>query len=395
MKRHIAFLNIPAGGHVTPTLGVAEELVKRGHRVSYLTTDEYAARIGSTGAEIIPYTTVIDPRTIAPTGADDWLARVLLGAVREAAATAPSLEARFRDDKPDCLVYDISMQFLGRVMSRKLGIPGIQLYPVLVNHSYFSDAQAAAEGMFGELTRELRAFADEHGLQDVPLDQLMADAPCNISFMPREFAAPGQAGAESFPDGQYTFVGIPLLDSDLQGTWRPSNTNPVVLISLGTTFNTQPEFFAMCAKAFEGLPWHVVIAAGPGVDLEAVGELPPNAEIHAWLTLQAVLEHAGAFVCHGGAGSTMNALYAGVPLVSVPHNGDEESIAKRTGELGLGRVMTIEEVTAETLRQAVLWVAADETVQANVRDMREYMQKAGGAPRAADTILGHIDAVSK
>jgi len=30
-----------------------------------------------------------------------------------------------------------------------------------------------------------------------------------------------------------------------------------------------------------------------------------------------------------------------------------------------------------------------------VRDMREYMQKAGGAPRAADTILGHIDAVSK
>jgi len=280
-------------------------------------------------------------------------------------------------------------------MSRKLGIPGIQLYPVLVNHSYFSDAQAAAEGMFGDLTRELRAFADEHGLQDVPLDQLMADAPCNISFMPREFAAPGQAGAESFPDGQYTFVGIPLLDSDLQGTWRPSNTNPVVLISLGTTFNTQPEFFAMCAKAFEGLPWHVVIAAGPGVDLEAVGELPPNAEIHAWLTLQAVLEHAGAFVCHGGAGSTMNALYAGVPLVSVPHNGDEESIAKRTGELGLGRVMTIEEVTAETLRQAVLWVAADETVQANVRDMREYMQKAGGAPRAADTILGHIDAVSK
>jgi dTDP-L-oleandrosyltransferase len=391
MKRHIAFLNIPAAGHITPTLGVVEELVKRGHKVSYLAADGFAERIASTGAEVIPYTTTLDPRTIAPTGAEDWLARVLLGAVREAAATAPSLEAHFGDDLPDCLVYDISMQFLGRVMSRKLGVPGIQLYPVLASHQYFSEAKGAAEGMFGDLTRELRAFADEHGLQDVPLDELMADAPRNISFLPREF----QFDAESFPEDRYTFVGIPLRESDLQGTWRPSNDNPVVLISLGTTFNTQPEFFAMCAKAFEGLPWHVVIAAGPGVDLEAVGPLPPNAEIHTWLTLQAVLEHAGAFVCHGGAGSTMNALYAGVPLVSVPHNGDEEMIAKRTGELRLGRVLTPEDVTAETLREAVLEVAADETVQANLRDMRKYMQEAGGAPRAADTILGYLDAVSK
>jgi dTDP-L-oleandrosyltransferase len=209
--------------------------------------------------------------------------------------------------------------------------------------------------------------------------------------MPREF----QSDADSFPEDRYTFVGIPLRESDLQGTWRPSSDKPVVLISLGTTFNTQPEFFAMCAKAFEGLPWHVVIAAGPGVDLEAVGELPPNAEIHTWLTLQAVLEHAGAFVCHGGAGNTMNALYAGVPLVSVPHNGDSEMIAARTGELRLGRVLPPEEVTAETLREAVLEVAADETVQANLRDMRKYMKEAGGAPRAADTILGHLHPVSK
>lgn len=259
MQKHIAFLNIPAAGHVTPTLGVVEELVRRGHKVSYLAADGFAEKIASTGADVIPYATTLDPRTIAPTGAEDWLARVLLGAVREAAATAPTLEAHFGDDLPDCLVYDISMQFLGRVMSRKLGVPGIQLYPVLASHQYFSEAEGAAEGMFGQLTRELRAFADAHGLQDVTLDELMSDAPRNISFMPREF----QSDADSFPEDRYTFVGIPLRESDLQGTWQPSSDKPVVLISLGTTFNTQPEFFAMCAKAFEGLPWHVVIAAAP------------------------------------------------------------------------------------------------------------------------------------
>ncbi|MFS0692338.1 macrolide family glycosyltransferase [Streptomyces nitrosporeus] len=391
MKKHIAFLNIPAAGHVTPTLGVVEELVRRGHRVSYLAAGDFAERIASTGAEVIPYTSTIDPRTIAPTGAEDWLARVLLGAVREAAATAPVLEEHFGDDPPDCLVYDISMQFLGRVMARKLGVPGIQLYPVLISRQYFSEAEEAAEGMFGELTRELRAFADAHGLGEVTLDELMADAAHNISFMPRAF----QTDGDSFPEDRYTFAGITLRESDLRGTWRPSGDNPVVLISLGTTFNTQPEFFAMCAKAFEGLPWHVVIAAGPGVDLDAVGELPPNAEIHTWLTLQAVLEHAGAFVCHGGAGNTMNALYAGVPLVSVPHNGDSEMIAGRTGELRLGRVLDPEEVTPETLREAVLEVASDPVVRENLRTMREHMHKAGGAPRAADAILGHLRTAAK
>lgn len=184
MKRHIAFLNIPAAGHVTPTLGVVEELVKRGHKVSYLAAGPVAERIASTGAEIIPYTSALDPRTIAPTGAQDWLARVLLGAVREAAATAPVLEAHFGDDLPDCLVYDISMQFLGRVMSRKLGIPGIQLYPVLASHQYFSQAHDTAEGLFGDLTRELRTFADTHGLHDTPLDELMSDAPATSPSCP-------------------------------------------------------------------------------------------------------------------------------------------------------------------------------------------------------------------
>lgn len=76
--------------------------------------------------------------------------------------------------------------------------------------------------------------------------------------------------------------------------------------------------------------------------------------------------------------------------MSVPHNGDEEMIAARTGELNLGRVLTPSEVTAQSLREAVLDVAADPVIQTNVRDMRRYMQKAGGAPRAADTILNHL-----
>jgi MGT family glycosyltransferase len=387
--RHFAFFNIPASGHLIPTLGIAEELVRRGHRVTYAATAEFAGTVASTGASVLEYTSTLDPRTIAPTGADDWLARVLLGAAQEAIATAPAFERHFANDPPDLVAYDISMQFLGRVLARKWQLPSVQFYPVLASHQYFSDAESHGEGIFGDFMRELRRFAELHDMADVPLSALVSDdaAALKVVTMPKEF----QTEAETFGD-DYKFVGITLRERDLRGTWQPPQSgHPVVLISLGTTFNKQLGFFRMCAEAFAGLPWHVVIAAGPGVDLAEVGPLPPNAEIHSWLSLQAVLEHAGAFVCHGGAGSTMNGLYAGVPLVAIPQNGDEQMIADRTAELGLGRLLSSSQVTAESLRQAVLEIAADPATQENVQRMRKHMHDAGGAPRAADEILAYLD----
>lgn len=37
MGKHFAFVAPPAFGHVNPTLPLVEELVSRGHRVSYAT----------------------------------------------------------------------------------------------------------------------------------------------------------------------------------------------------------------------------------------------------------------------------------------------------------------------------------------------------------------------
>jgi len=52
---HIAFLNYPAHGHVNPTLPVAAELVRRGHRVSYVVAEQYADAVRATGATVLPY----------------------------------------------------------------------------------------------------------------------------------------------------------------------------------------------------------------------------------------------------------------------------------------------------------------------------------------------------
>ncbi|MFI5506544.1 glycosyltransferase [Mycobacterium sp. NPDC051804] len=52
--------------------------------------------------------------------------------------------------------------------------------------------------------------------------------------------------------------------------------------------------------------------------------------------LQALLPRVAAVVHHGGAGTTTQAMHAGVPQVVVPHNFDQPYHARRVEELGIG-----------------------------------------------------------
>src|SRR5436190_22104159 len=51
----LLFFNIPAYGHVNPTLPVVTELVKRGHSLVYYNAETFASAIKVTGAEFRAY----------------------------------------------------------------------------------------------------------------------------------------------------------------------------------------------------------------------------------------------------------------------------------------------------------------------------------------------------
>ncbi|MEU6083478.1 glycosyltransferase [Streptomyces sp. NPDC047108] len=54
MSNHILMLNIPAWGHMRPALAVTEELVRRGHRVSFLSPRGFEEAIRASGATPAP-----------------------------------------------------------------------------------------------------------------------------------------------------------------------------------------------------------------------------------------------------------------------------------------------------------------------------------------------------
>jgi MGT family glycosyltransferase len=99
-----------------------------------------------------------------------------------------------------------------------------------------------------------------------------------------------------------------------------------------------------------------------------------------------VLRHADLFITHAGMGSTMEAMYQGVPMLAVPQMAEEQANADRMVELGLGRLLNADAVTVDTLRAAVVSLLADDTIRKRAYELREVTRAAGGARAAADYV---------
>lgn len=60
-----------------------------------------------------------------------------------------------------------------------------------------------------------------------------------------------------------------------------------------------------------------------------------------------------AFVSHGGMLSVSEAAHCGKPVVAVPFFGDQYSNAAAVRASGLGRSLYFQDITAETLAEAI------------------------------------------
>src|SRR5215208_7787434 len=83
LSASIAIVNVPVPGHVNPTLPVVRELVRRGHRVRYFTSDALSGAVATAGAEVVSYGEAVGPQVMRPPRSFAGLARetVALGRI--------------------------------------------------------------------------------------------------------------------------------------------------------------------------------------------------------------------------------------------------------------------------------------------------------------------------
>ena len=394
MSRHFLFMCHPDHGHVIPNLAMVAELARRGHRVTYLTAASMAGIAADAGATAVVYESRYRDADFLKVAEDPgYLMDLLLD------ESAAMLETEL-PEPPDAVVYDTSILFAGRILSRKLGVPAVQVIPVFASNEHFSylnamynpdrpadERPAEMPSWVMSTMRRIGEMCARHGVEAAPPELWFEVPPLSLVTLPREF----QYAGETF-DSRFAFVGPCVGDRAFLGSWQPPSSGlPVVLVSLGAVFNEHADFFRTCVEAFRGRPWHAVMTVADGLDPVELGSLPSNVEVHRWVPHVEVLEHAALCVTHGGMGTAMEALRAATPLVCVPTSALDRPTARRVVELGLGASLDPASLTAEALVSTIEAVMSDPAYDERCTDLAAAIAASGGAARAADDIERHAE----
>ena len=123
-----------------------------------------------------------------------------------------------------------------------------------------------------------------------------------------------------------------------------------------------------------------LLTVGRELDLDALGPAPDNVRVERWVPQQDVLGHAAAAVVHGGSGSTLGAVAAGVPLVVVPLFADQPHNARRVAEVGAGLAVEpnrgeLDAVVAP-LRDAIQAVLSEPSYRHTARALADELRAA-------------------
>jgi MGT family glycosyltransferase len=176
--------------------------------------------------------------------------------------------------------------------------------------------------------------------------------------------------------------------------WWGGSTDPLVYVSFGTVTGTVGDgVYRMAVQALADLPVRVLMSTGQDLHLHSV---PENVRVCEWVDQQDALAAASVVLCHGGSGTTLGALAAGVPMVIMALFADQFRNAAALAGLGVAVVLDAARSSAadraaydpsavSALRDAVQRVLRDGALRANAARVAAGLD---GRATPADLLAG-------
>lgn len=364
----ILFVNLPYHGHVIPTIGLIQTLIKAGHQVTCLMPHDWEARIADCGAEFLGYEN--HPQ--------------LDKQIRNAFCKAEEVIASY-----DLLLYE-QFFFLGKHLAQKHRKKCVRIFTAPAANKELMHQFLSSGGPMGifrlPLVGTLWTMDAVKGLGIKLkchnwLDEIVKNPPdCNLVYTLRCF----QPCAEDFPQGQFHFIGPSVYERKEEAF--PTLSGPVICISLGTILKGAEAFFCACMDAFENEDITVVLSVGRDFDISRLGKLPENFIVKNHIPQIAVLKQATLFITHGGMNSVSEAMVHGVPMLVIPFVSDQPVNARQVERLGLGKVLDCKSLTGNALKEAALTVMGDPQIRENLKKIRKEITQAPGNTGAVGII---------
>lgn len=387
----IIIASVPAHGHVAPLLTVAENFVRRGDHVRFITGARFADKVAATGATFValPAEADFDERFL-----DRFPERAGLKGIKAVAFDVEHVFARPSRAQYDTLIAALAAHpadavlaepvFVGAafllqlprsarpavVMCSVVPLPiesrdrapfGMGLPPARMLNRQRNAAITAlnrrvirnAQNVIDDLHREVHGTGMPAGLANWGR---RADAV--VQFSVRSFEYP----MSDEPPGLH-FAG-PLSATGSQAPlppWWPDldGTHPVVHVTQGTVANSDyDQTIAPTLRALAGEDVLVVVSTG-GRPVDTLPSLPANARAAEFLPYDELLPRTAVYVTNGGYGGVQYALRYGVPIVATGGKEDKPEVGARVAWSGVGRRIRSESPSSRRLRRDILAVMND------------------------------------
>ena len=140
----------------------------------------------------------------------------------------------------------------------------------------------------------------------------------------------------------------------LPGWLDEPRSRPRVTVTLGSVVPQMGGVAALTPflRAAGSVDADFVVTLG-GADPAAFGDVPDNVRLLAWVPLGALLAGSDAVIHHGGSGTTLTALNAGLPQYVLPQGADQFQNAEIVAKSGAGAVVTPTDLDADRLGELV------------------------------------------
>lgn len=367
----ILFINLPYYGHVVPTIGLVQELIKRGCEVTYLLPFDWEIIISGSGAKFYGYKNY----------------KQLSKQIKSAYATAEKIIEEF-----DFVIYE-QFFFLGKHLAEKYNKPVARIFTASVTNRKLMDEFIEAKGPLSIFKHKWILKAFTKGVAgNIPLktdnwlDEIIENPPkLNLVYTLLEY----QPYAEEFSEKEYKFLGPSIYKRKSKNFDFVKGENPVVYISLGTIVKGTVSFFQNCVEAFRDEPVDVIISVGTSFKIKKLKNIPENIRIFNSVSQLDVLEIADVFVTHGGMNSVSEALVSCTPMVVIPFSSDQPVNARCVENLGVGKHLPYSSVNKNTLKDCVLSMLSNNDVNRALAKVNQSIQKSPGNSGGAEIIINY------
>ena len=320
-------------GHFGPLVPFATACLDAGHEVLVTAPGSFAGTVAAAGLDHAPFADVppdvmgaVFSRLpdMTPEEANATVMSEVFGRL-DAQAALPGVTATIDSWRPDIVLRE-PCEFGSWAAAEKAGVPHVLLS---------IGVSAIGEMILPMLIEPLAELRTMAGLPEPNFDAIR-DQP-TFTCIPPTFDTPLPADAKNvWRFGERSDRGRA---GNLPGEWGDADA-ALVYATFGSVTGTVGPFAAVypgVIAALADIPVRVLLTTGEGVESSALGALPDNVRVERWWPQADVMPMAAAVVGHGGYGTTMTTLAAGLPQVVIPLFAMDQFVnGARVADVGAG-----------------------------------------------------------